>query len=85
MMKFSKDKPLTISDVIYEVQKLDLLKKGTKEYENAHKSTVSMINLANSIYSPGWVSISKVRSLLQQMRDNESSIFLKSKKKDKKK
>ena len=77
----SRKTPLTISDVIYEVQKLDLLEKGTKEYEKAHKFTVSIIKSANSLYGAGRTSLSKTRSLLQYMRNNESGVFLKTKKK----
>ena len=71
-----KRKPPTISDVIHEVEKLDILEKGTKEYEKAHKATVSVVTLANSFHGAGWTSISKTRSLLQYMRYNKRGTFL---------
>ena len=78
-----KKRSPTISDVIYEVQRLDLLKKDTPEYKKAHEKTVKVIVLANSFHGKGWISISKTRSLLQRMRDNKSGVFMK-KKEDKK-
>ncbi len=79
MAKISRKQPPTISDVIYEVQKLDIVKKGTPEYEKAHKATVSVVVLANSFHGKGWISISKARHLLQYMRTNECGVFLKEK------
>ncbi len=83
MARDGNKKPPTISDVIYEVQRMDHFLKGTSEYNKAHKDAVSVIELANSHYGPGWTSISKTRSLLQSMRSRETGVFTK-KKEDKK-
>lgn len=70
-----KLEPPIMTDVIFEVQKLDILKKGTSEYDKAHEKTVKLINQVNALYGKGWTSLSKTRALLQYMRKNESGVF----------
>ena len=84
MSRQGKKKEPGIVDVIHEVNKMDMLQKGTPEYEKAHKKVVNLIVECNHFYGQGWTSISKTRSLVKYMRRNDSGIY-KPEKKDKKK
>lgn len=77
-MKQSKGKEPFIIDVITAIKTLDKYKKGTSEYEKAHKEAVKQVEKYNAYFGHGEfsVSISKVRHLIQT-RDSDKKSKLK--------
>ena len=71
-----KRKGFELIDVIFEVRKMETERlsngKETEVYKNLHKKAVEMIQYLNNTKYPGYISISKARSLIYFKEKNAS-------------
>jgi len=74
--KISKRKNIELIDVIFEVRKMETERlsngKDTETYKNLHKKAFEIVEYLNNTMYPGYISLSKARSIIYSKEKSEN-------------